>query len=229
MFTLSMISCEVQREESVYSTSNIIIEKFINSHEFLELVLNNSIIQSTGHVDLKLSKVNYFSLDDYNYPVIELALISHRKVVGEIVSIPIPENARKPVTGHSYLIVFRDLSMFDFKNKTGLVYDYDLNFDSYLAGILHVENNYIKDLEFYEMPDAVAKKYSFTKTYYKDSKILCDADHNSDVSFGECYKCFKDAIRSSGSLEFFCDAADVIAFSCSGSVAISCTIISLKY
>lgn len=227
--TSGMISCETDRVDNTDSSDSIIIGKFINSHEYKELVLNNTLVQRIGHVDLNRTVVEYFSFNDHNYSVINLALINRGNLVGEIVAISIPEDARKPVTGHSYLLVLRDLSVFDFKNKTGLVYDYDLNFDSYLAGIISVENNYIKSLDYYEMPDVIAKKYSFRKTYYTDSKIICDADNNADVSFGECYKCFKDAIRSNGSLEFLCDAADVVVFSCSGSVAISCAIISLNY
>ncbi len=142
----------------------------------------------------------------------------------------IPAYQRIPNRGR-YFVIWRDYSQFSFESKTGTIDYYDANYDFYLSGNVAMTPTGIRSWITYDMPDDIRKKYGFgdpggTDQTEPDRTHPCDLDKNGDVSFGECYKCMRDACYADPECMTICDFLGPI---CRGQIRVACAIIALFY
>ena len=223
---LTTFSCEddeIVKEPETFR--NDLINQFIYSRDFKSLFYENTIFNSFGTVNFNKSLVETIVVDNKEYYILNIAICDDENIVGQVIGIQLSNCSQKLNTGHTYGMIFRDLRDFSLDSKSGIVLDYDLNYDSYNCGYMIIEDNYIIDIKSFDMPYHIEEKYSFKRMTYSKSVHPCDGNGNGDISFGECYSCLKEAIDSHGDTEFLCDAMDVL-FMCSSAVAASCLIIS---
>ena len=229
VFFLGLImtfSCEksvVLKNSEAYETD--LLKQFISSNDFNTQFLQNIYFSDIGNINLEESMLESIIVDKKEYNILNIAVYKNDKITGQIIGIKLPKNSKKLKTGHSYVMAFRDFREFNFETKSGIVRDYDLNFDGYNCGYIIVEDNYIQNINSLNMPYHIQAKYSFMKASNSKSVHPCDYSGDGDIGFGECYSCLKEAINSHGDTQFICDALNIIG-TCSLAVGVSCIIIS---
>lgn len=225
---LLMFSCE---KNVLVDNSNLLhydlLHQFTSSDDFNTLFNQNIYFKDIGNVDYNKSKVETISVDNDNHNILSVAISKDDIITGQIIGIKLPKESKKLTTGHTYIMAFRDYREFSFETKSGIIRDYDLNYDGYNCGYILVEDNLIQSIDASKMPYHIQKKYSFKKGSNYNSKHPCDFSGDGDISFGECYGCLREAINSHGDTEFLCDALNILGV-CNLSVAVSCIIISSR-
>ena len=211
--------------ENSKTFQNDLLHQFTSSEDFDKLFRQNIFFSDIGDIDFEKSLVETIIVGNEEHYILNVAISKRNKITGQIIGIKLLGKAKKLATGHSYVMAFRDFREFSFETKSGIVRDYDLNYDGYNCGYMIVEDNCIQDINSSQMPYHIQTKYSFKKASDYKSAHPCDYSGDGDIAFGECYSCLKAAIDSHGDTEFLCDALNILGI-CNFAVAVSCIIIS---
>ncbi len=130
-----------------------------------------------------------------------------------------------------YFVIWRDYSQFNFDAQAGTIDYYDANYDYYLSGTVHITPSGFTSWITYDMPEDIRRKYNHGISPGPDKTLIekthpCDLDKNGDVTFGECYKCIRDACNSNPDCMAICDFFGPL---CRSQIRISCAIIAMFY
>jgi hypothetical protein len=131
----------------------------------------------------------------------------------------------------TYFVIWRDYSQFNFDEGHGIVNYYDANYDYYLAGRVSLTPSGTGNWIVWSMPDDIKRKYGYgigtgQGVIEPEKKHFCDENKNGDVSFGECYRCMKDACYGDPECTFLCL---FFRIRCLASMKISCAILAAIY
>jgi hypothetical protein len=219
-------SCEkIQPSDHWEANETELLKQFISSRDFIDQFSENIYFNDIGDIKLEKSFIEPIIVGDREYNILSVVIYNDDVLTGQVIGIKLPQSAKKLKTGHSYVMALRDFTEFCFESESGIVRDYDLNFDGYNCGYFIVEKNHIENFKSIRMPYHIEQIYSFKRPSGLKSVHPCDSSGDGDISFGECYHCLNEAIDSDGSTKFLCDALNVIGV-CSLSVGVSCVIIS---
>jgi hypothetical protein len=143
--------------------------------------------------------------------------------VGRIVAIRNESNKFLP-NGHDFVMAYGDYSGVN-EECTGIFRIYDLNWDSYLAVELELENGLITRGQAEPIPAETRLKYGVEAKPKK-----CDENKNGDISFGECYNCMWNECQSDQRCKIPCDYLDKYGTptdKCKLTIAAACVWISI--
>ncbi|MCA6451190.1 MAG: hypothetical protein IM584_04230 [Chitinophagaceae bacterium] len=241
------IACSKQHELLIPKNENPLIQALLDSKSFAN---HKSYIESKGTI--AYSKIKEISVPLGNNETATGFVIPVQRgsnLVGYVEIIDL-KNTKLLPNKDTYGMNFVDLNDFSMTTKSGKVQMIDLNYDNFLHTNVIVENNKIiswksvglskdlllkyKDLkkgQVEEFNKEIGTNSTDLKTKVVKAAIytLCDSDGNSNISFGECYKCAQDAIDSNGTSSFICDFPGIGWFSCWGTSSAACLYISAKY
>lgn len=143
--------------------------------------------------------------------------------------------------GDTYAINLVDLRDFDLVKLSGNVKMIDVNYDNFEHTNIVVNNNIIRSWHANSLPNVIAQKYESLKIKrdgdQKDvlsSKkvfraIPCDANHDNNLGFFECYDCMDNAIDANAMSKFICDVPVAGWASCWASSSAACVVLSSMY
>lgn len=235
-----------KKHELVPQNENPTVQTFLDSRTFAN---HRTFIESVGQIAYsKITEIPIKISDNETARGFVMQIENNGRLVG-YVEIADLESTKFLPNEDRYAMNFVDLRNFDITTKSGKAQMVDLNYDNFVHSYMTVSNNRItswastglshelklkyKDLrksrEATDESAATRTHGGGTKAARKAIYALCDSNGNNDISFGECYKCAKDAIDSDGFSSFICDFPGIGWFSCWGSTSAACVIISARY
>ncbi len=211
--------------EKTLQESSALIE-FIKSDDFKrEFIEGFKGLDRDGY-NIPSSYVAYYtSINNKQIPILYLAIELNKKIVGFVIGMKMPDSYKKLSNNSSYMISLRDYSNYDLKTKSGYVKDYDLNND-YTVGELNVKNG--KVITWNAYIDPKVKPVIVDVNSLNKGQASCDTNLDGDISFGECYKCMKDACSTNGECMALCDILGFGSY-CSATIGVSCVYIACRY
>ncbi|MEC5395139.1 hypothetical protein [Bergeyella sp. RCAD1439] len=215
-----------RNENQDISKVNTDVQKLVNSKTFAG---HSDFIKNFGEIDATKIVTNKIKVENQEFNVFLIPVTKNDKVVARIEVIDLKDTKFLP-NNDKYAMNLADLSNFNEKTLTGSVKMYDLNYDNYLHTEINIEQNKIKDFNSRGISNQITEKYKSSRNPNKSrnltSRHLCDGNGNGDVSFGECYKCLKDAIADDGFSSWVCDIPAAGWLACWGTTTAACVIIS---
>lgn len=106
--------------------------------------------------------------------------------------------------GHDYAVAYGDFTEVD-NNENGVLKVYDLNWGNYLAASFTLAEGQVSEWSANHIPDNIREMYGRPVS---SSSHFCDANHNGDVSWGECFVCLHNACQQDPECKKLCDFAD---------------------
>lgn len=242
-FCILIMNCS---KSSDYGSVDPLIMEFIKSKDF-----QTNELLSCKSIDYAKSNVKYLN-DCKEKPIITVVFSEGDKIIGSVEAV---KNTNRNIllpNGGSFFMMYRDFEKFDFVNETGSIDLYDLNYDNYLFGGGLIESSMVIISNYYPIPLHTLQRYQdiillnreyFSKNNkFKDQNEIksaskpCDGNSDGNVSFGECYKCYKDACNTDATCMVLCyligDAVGATLTKvplCQGSIAAACVYISIYY
>lgn len=151
-----------------------------------------------------------FSLIDYENVKIEylqVPIVKNGVQIAKLEIVKMPNSKYLP-NNDEYALNYIDTSKLNVNTQSGIVKMYDLNYDNSLHTTINLNRGNL-DVISVGISKEVSEKYAKFRKPNKSKSIaarhLCDGNGNGDISFGECYKCFQDAIDANGTSQAICD------------------------
>lgn len=256
--TIVFYACK-KNNKTEDKVSNERLNDFTNSKDFKSQVAFAGLT-----IDEPNSKVTFYE-GNQQRPVIHLVLKKNDKIVAIVDAIKnTNKNISLPNDG-KYFMLFRDVSNFDFNTLAGNIKIIDLNYDSHVINQLSYNKGVNVSSRFNALPISILKKYEnviiknkvYLSTKNKNSvsnlnkaykmsyssnnltppKVVpCDANHNGDLSFSECYACMNGACQTNSDCYTLCyGLGDVVAWVttgipyCQASIGAACIWLAIEY
>ena len=139
MGLLMTFACEKNElEENSKSFSDDLLSQFISSEDINQLFTQNISFCDMGNISIEESRIETILIDNEEHFFINVAICKKNKITGQIIGIRLPDKSKKLNTNHSYVMALRDFREFNIETKSGIVRDYDLNYDGYNCGYIIV-------------------------------------------------------------------------------------------
>lgn len=197
-----------------------------------------------------IDKDDYFTMnyeDDPQKPLFSFSIVKSGKLVARLNVIPLPEGLgyNVPNPQNKTVLPFNDrylLLLMDFTNVTGEsgeIKFYDLNY-GYLAGVKRFQNGAEVFSQAYETPQAIVDQYKdilFTLGEVNpnvgsnpQSYLICDENHDGNIGYGECWRCFTNACSGDPTCAQQCYIIGYLTpYNCGVSIGLACAYISIFY
>jgi hypothetical protein len=196
-------------------------------------------IKNYGEIDYPLIKYQNFKFNSKeNIDVFSIPLIKEGKTIGRIEAVDLGKEGFLP-NNDRYAMNFLYFDNFDFKNFTGKIAMFDLNYDNFNHTKISFIKSQLKSILSTGLNEALSIKYNYLdkgpeRKINQTSKIrsvysVCDEDKNKNISYSECYRCIGNAIAQNEFSTILCDVPSPASSICWSSRVISCLYVSAKY
>lgn len=197
-----------------------------------------------------IDKDDYFTLNYENdplKPLFSFKIVKNGEQVARLNVIPLPEGLgyNVPNPQNKTVLPFNDrylVLLMDFTNVTGEngeIRFYDINY-GYLAGIKRFQNGIETFSQAFETPPAIVDQYRdllFTLGEVNpnvgnnpQSYLICDENHDGNIGFGECWRCFTNACAGDPTCSQQCYIIGYLTpYNCGVSIGLACAYISIVY
>lgn len=224
-----------------------LIQEFLNSSDYSHYV-SPFISQNFSNltVNLHRSTVNYM-VNSPTTPIITIAYSnSSGSIKVSVEALKLTNDTISTPNNSPYLIQLRDFSNIDSINGNCTLSLYDLSYDGYKFAEITITNWVVSSTALFDMPKEIEETYSsvissnaeYVRKKMNEQQAQCDYNHNGNLSFGECYKCFNSACQGNPNCNAVCYLfGDVIGWVyspghipyCQFSIGLACIYLSLTY
>jgi hypothetical protein len=221
------------------ANSNEIVSKFITSSTY-----NRIANQINTYGDVSQSEVTADSIvidgkGTFHYFTIVIRKNGNINATLDVVDL---HDSKNLPYNDKYAMNLNDMSNFNTANLSGSIKLYDLNYDNFNHTEVKINSNKIEDIIYNRPSSEFLNKFSslrltknnilenFSNVSYGARRLPCDSNGNGNLSFFECYGCFKSAAEVENTFgNWWCDVPVAGWASCWASISASCAILSGVY
>lgn len=189
-------------------------EEIINNQDYItSFKKSNAYKRHSGFINLngianfEKSTKSIINYKGFNIEYIQVPIFKNGNQIAKLEIVKMPNSKYLP-NNDEYALNYIDTSELNVSTQQGIVKMYDLNYDNFQHTEIKVNKNKI-DVNSIGISKELSEKYAKFRNPNKSknltSRHLCDGNGNGDISFGECYKCFQDAIDANGTSQAICD------------------------
>ncbi len=241
LITGVIYSCKKEiTSNSIASKQNEIISDFTNSESFKRV---KDQIESYGNISTKdISLDSIIVKDEGTFHYFTVPIIKDGKINASLDVVDLNDTKNLP-HNDKYAMNLNDITDLNIKNLTGKIRLFDLNYDFKYSEV-DLKNNKIENIEYIHPSEeslmryrkirlkSIDVAYNYSNITYGKAKstIPCDANGNKNLSFFECYGCFKTASEAKNTFgEWWCDVPVAGHASCWATMSTACVILSSIY
>ena len=242
LVTLTLIVFSCSRNNELISENpakESTVNKFLNSESYKRVSRDINSYGTISAQDVTIDSIVVKDKGTFHYFTIA---IKKNGVINATLDVVDLHDTEDLPYNDKYAMNLNDMSEFNTKTLSGKIKLYDLNYDKFNHTEINLLNNKIENVNYKRPSEKFLNKFAslrmkennvqknFAKVTYGAARVPCDKNGNGNLSFFECYGCFKSAIEIEDTFgNWWCDVPVAGWASCWASTSASCAILSSIY